>query len=39
MSDDWKVKFDFLKDDCNVIYLDETEGISTTKIKEDLKVV
>lgn len=39
MGDDWKGKFDFLKDYCEVIYLDRTEGISTTKIKEDLKVV
>lgn len=39
MGDDWTGKFDFLKDYCEVIYLDRTEGISTTKIKEDLKVV
>ncbi|MTV81984.1 glycerol-3-phosphate cytidylyltransferase [Secundilactobacillus folii] len=36
MGDDWKGKFDFLKDYCQVIYLPRTEGISTTKIKEDL---
>ncbi|CUH93580.1 glycerol-3-phosphate cytidylyltransferase [Herbinix luporum] len=36
MGDDWKGKFDFLKDYCEVIYLPRTEGISTTKIKEDL---
>lgn len=36
MGDDWKGKFDFLKDDCEVIYLPRTENISTTKIKEDL---
>lgn len=36
MGDDWKGKFDFLKDYCQVIYLPRTEGISTTKIKKDL---
>ena len=36
MGDDWKGKFDFLKDYCEVVYLPRTEGISTTKIKDDL---
>ena len=36
MGDDWKGKFDFLKDYCEVVYLPRTEGISTTKIKQDL---
>ncbi len=36
MGDDWKGKFDFLKDYCEVIYLPRTAGISTTKIKTDL---
>lgn len=36
MGDDWKGKFDFLKDYCEVIYLPRTEGISATKIKQDL---
>ncbi|WPC17416.1 glycerol-3-phosphate cytidylyltransferase [Pediococcus inopinatus] len=36
MGDDWKGKFDFLKDYCEVVYLPRTEGISTTKIKRDL---
>lgn len=36
MGDDWKGKFDFLKDYCEVIYLPRTIGISTTKIKRDL---
>ncbi len=36
MGDDWKGKFDFLKEYCEVIYLPRTVGISTTKIKEDL---
>lgn len=37
MGDDWKGKFDFLKDYCEVVYLDRTPEISTTKIKKDLK--
>ena len=34
--DDWKGKFDFLKDKCEVVYLPRTPEISTTKIKTDL---
>ena len=37
MGDDWKGKFDFLSDLCEVVYLSRTPEISTTKIKEDLK--
>ncbi|APC49686.1 glycerol-3-phosphate cytidylyltransferase [Virgibacillus halodenitrificans] len=36
MGDDWKGKFDFLQDHCEVVYLPRTVGISTTKIKTDL---
>lgn len=36
MGDDWKGKFDFLKEYCEVVYLPRTEGISTTQIKEEL---
>ena len=36
MGHDWKGKFDFLKEYCEVIYLDRTPEISTTKIKTDL---
>lgn len=36
MGDDWKGKFDFLCDYCEVVYLPRTESISTTIIKEDL---
>ena len=36
MGDDWKGKFDYLKDYCKVIYLSRTPEISTTKIKEEL---
>ncbi|WP_303861942.1 glycerol-3-phosphate cytidylyltransferase [Alkalibaculum bacchi] len=37
MGDDWTGKFDFVKEYCDVVYLPRTEGISTTKIKDDLK--
>lgn len=37
MGSDWEGKFDFLKGFCDVIYLNRTEGISTTKIKKDIK--
>lgn len=37
MGDDWKGKFDFLKDYCEVVYLPRTEGISTTQLKQELK--
>lgn len=40
MGSDWlgSDKFDYLKDYCEVVYLDRTEGISTTKIKKDLNL-
>ena len=34
MGHDWEGEFDFLKDKCEVVY--RTEGISTTKIKQEL---
>ncbi|MBT2678840.1 glycerol-3-phosphate cytidylyltransferase [Bacillus sp. ISL-35] len=39
MGEDWKGHFDFLKELCQVIYLPRTTGVSTTKIKTDLKRV
>lgn len=36
MGDDWAGKFDFLKDNCEVVYLPRTPEISTSKIKRDL---
>lgn len=38
MGNDWEGKFDELKDLCEVVYLDRTPEISTTKIKEELKI-
>lgn len=36
IGDDWKGKFDFLEDQCEVVYLPRTPEISTTQIKKDL---
>ena len=36
IGDDWKGKFDFLKDFCEVVYLPRTPEISTTQIKQEL---
>lgn len=37
MGNDWEGKFDFLKDQCEVVYLPRTPEISTTQIKNSLK--
>lgn len=36
IGDDWEGKFDFLKQDCEVVYLKRTDNISTTKLKKSL---
>ncbi len=36
MGDDWRGKFDFLKEYCEVVYLERTPEISTTQIKNEL---
>jgi len=36
IGDDWKGEFDFLKEYCDVIYLNRTKNISTTKLKKSL---
>ena len=36
MGDDWKGKFDFLKDYCEVVYLPRTPDVSSTQTKEYL---
>ncbi len=38
MGDDWQGQFDFLKEYCEVVYLPRTDGISTSKIKQDLNL-
>ncbi|MEW8983198.1 MAG: glycerol-3-phosphate cytidylyltransferase [Bacillus anthracis] len=37
MGNDWEGQFDFLKEYCQVVYFPRTQGISTTKIKLELK--
>lgn len=37
MGDDWKGKFDDLNSLCEVVYLERTPEVSTTKIKKELK--
>ncbi|QWH20206.1 glycerol-3-phosphate cytidylyltransferase [Bacillus mycoides] len=39
MGNDWEGEFDFLNEYCEIVYLPRTEGISTTKIKTDMKEV
>lgn len=40
MGDDWKGKFDFLKEEgVDVVYLSRTPEISTTRIKEDFNLM
>ena len=37
MGDDWKGKFDFLREEgCDVIYLPRTPEISSTQIKNEI---
>jgi glycerol-3-phosphate cytidylyltransferase len=40
MGSDWKDsdKFDYLKEHCELVYLDRTEGVSTSQIKESLRL-
>lgn len=37
IGEDWKGKFDFLEDLCEVVYLPRTQNISTTDLKKSLK--
>ena len=36
IGDDWKGEFDFLREYCEVVYLERTKDISTTKLKKSL---
>ena len=40
MGGDWagSERFEYLKDVCEVVYLDRTPGISTTQVKENLNI-
>lgn len=35
VGSDWKGHFDYLKEYCNVVYLDRTQGISSTEIRSE----
>ena len=37
MGDDWRGKFDFLKRQCEVVYLPRTPDVSSTEIKMNIK--
>ena len=39
MGADWadSPRFDYLRDHCNLVFLDRTDGISTTDVKNELK--
>ena len=37
IGNDWEGEFDFLKDYCEVVYLERTPEISTTQIKQEIK--
>jgi len=36
MGADWEGKFDFLKEYCEVVYLERTQDVSTTQLKKSL---
>ena len=36
IGNDWEGKFDFLKEYCDVVYLERTKDISTTQLKKSL---
>ena len=37
IGNDWKNKFDYLKEFCDVVYLERTKNVSTTQIKQSLE--
>lgn len=39
IGDDWRGKFDFLKEHCDVCYLERTDGVSTTMLKKSLSAI
>lgn len=39
IGDDWQGKFDFLKEHCEVRYLERTIGVSTTLLKQSLSAI
>lgn len=39
VGSDWKGKFDYLSEYCKVVYLDRTQGVSSTKIRTENKLI
>lgn len=39
VGSDWKGKFDYLKDYCEVVYLDRTEGVSSSEIRNEKRQI
>lgn len=39
VGSDWIGKFDYLKEYCNVVYLDRTEGISSSEIRKEKRQI
>lgn len=39
VGSDWKGKFDYLKEYCDVVYLDRTEGISSSDIRSEKRIL
>jgi len=39
MGDDWEGKFDHLKEQCEVVYLPRTQGVSSTELRKMIKVL
>jgi len=37
IGDDWKGKFDYLRELCEVVYLPRTEGISSTQLRKNIQ--
>lgn len=37
IGSDWRGKFDFLKEYCEVVYLERTDGISSTKVRNEIQ--
>ena len=39
VGSDWKGKFDYLKEYCEVVYLDRTEGVSSSEIRSEKREI
>lgn len=39
IGSDWKGKFDYLNEYCNVVYLDRTQGVSSTELRAESNLV